>query len=153
MKQKGIVKWYDNEKGYGFIIPDGGGDDVFLHCSNLPSGRKVDEIEEGQPVEFTVFKSFKGKEARDVLLIGGGSMFSHKKTWGPGYRIFKCQFCSARWIEVSNNCTDDSPSVCKKCDELQYPVGYEKRFEWETDEMGNLTEDHSSDIGDLSHEQ
>ena len=46
----GTVKWFDPAKGFGFITPDGGGPDVFVHHSVLPHG--VNSLAEGQPVEY-----------------------------------------------------------------------------------------------------
>jgi len=46
----GSVKWYDPNKGFGFITPDAGGPDVFVHHSALP--RDLDTLAEGQTVEY-----------------------------------------------------------------------------------------------------
>lgn len=136
MKYKGVVKWYDKEKGYGFIIPDDGGKDVFLHCSNMqnkPAGR----IEEGHPVEYEIFDSRKGKEGRNIALLDEGNMLRHKKDWGPGYKIFKCDKCGRRWKIAERDCTSGSGAACE-CSAFAYPVGYEKHYEWETDAQGNI---------------
>jgi len=61
----GTVKWFNAEKGYGFIAPDGGGADVFVHFSAIRSnGYK--SLDEGQQVEFEVTESPKGAAAADV---------------------------------------------------------------------------------------
>jgi len=61
----GKIKWFDEEKGYGFIARDDGGDDVFLHFSALrQSGFKT--IDEDAEVEFTVEQGPKGPKAVDV---------------------------------------------------------------------------------------
>lgn len=53
MAQKGKVKWFNADKGYGFITPDGGGTDVFAHFSAI-QGRGYRSLNEGQEVEFEV---------------------------------------------------------------------------------------------------
>ena len=61
----GTVKWFNAEKGYGFIAPDAGGDDVFVHFSAIQSnGYK--SLDEGQKVEFEVTQGQKGDAAADV---------------------------------------------------------------------------------------
>ena len=64
----GTVKWFNNAKGYGFIVLDGGGDDVFCHPSAIErSGYK--SLNEGQKVEFTVVQGEKGPAAEGVTPI------------------------------------------------------------------------------------
>ena len=64
---EGTVKWFSNEKGYGFIARNGG-DDVFVHFSAIQSdGYKT--LNEGQRVEFDVAKGKKGDEAQSVRPI------------------------------------------------------------------------------------
>ncbi len=63
----GIVKWFNNEKGYGFISRDGG-KDVFVHFSAI-SGEGFRTLEEGQRVEFETAPGRKGEEARDVRVV------------------------------------------------------------------------------------
>ena len=62
--QTGTVKFFNNEKGYGFISRDGG-EDVFVHFSNI-SGEGYKSLEEGQSVEFEVGPGRKGPEALNV---------------------------------------------------------------------------------------
>ncbi|GGJ96132.1 cold-shock protein CspA [Pilimelia anulata] len=62
----GRVKWYDAEKGYGFVTSDEGGD-VFLPKGSLPSG--VTELKSGQKVEFGVVESRRGNQALGVTLL------------------------------------------------------------------------------------
>lgn len=61
----GTVKFFNNEKGYGFISRDDG-DDVFVHYSNI-SGDGYRSLEEGQAVEFEVGPGRKGDEALNVI--------------------------------------------------------------------------------------
>ncbi len=63
----GIVKWFNAEKGFGFIQQEGG-PDVFVHFRNInSSGFK--SLDEGQKVQFTVTQGQKGPQAEDVTII------------------------------------------------------------------------------------
>ena len=64
----GIVKFFNNEKGYGFISREQG-DDVFVHFSNI-QGTGYKTLDEGQHVEFDVAPGRKGEEAQNVRVIG-----------------------------------------------------------------------------------
>ncbi|NIR35031.1 MAG: cold-shock protein [Actinobacteria bacterium] len=64
---QGTVKFFNNEKGYGFISREGG-DDVFVHFSNI-AGEGFKTLEEGQAVEFDVGPGRKGDEALNVRAI------------------------------------------------------------------------------------
>jgi len=61
----GKVKWFNESKGYGFIEPDGGGRDVFVHYSAI-QGEGYKTLSEGQPVEFEVILGEKGPQASNV---------------------------------------------------------------------------------------
>ncbi len=65
---QGTVKWFNGEKGFGFIAQDGGGPDVFVHYSAI-SGSGFKSLEEGQRVEFEVGQGQKGPQAQDVRSI------------------------------------------------------------------------------------
>ena len=62
---KGTVKWFSNQKGYGFITPEGGGKDVFVHHSAI-QGDGYKTLDEGQAVEFEVTQGPKGEQAANV---------------------------------------------------------------------------------------
>lgn len=64
----GTVKWFSQEKGYGFISQEGG-PDVFVHSSGI-QGEGFRNLEEGQQVEFEVTQGDKGPQATNVRLIG-----------------------------------------------------------------------------------
>jgi CspA family cold shock protein len=62
----GKVKWFNESKGYGFIEPDGGGRDIFVHYSAI-QGEGYKTLSEGQPVEFEVTQGDKGPQAANVM--------------------------------------------------------------------------------------
>ena len=67
-KQTGTVKWFNNKKGYGFITPDEGGNDLFVHFASIESeGYK--SLNEGDKVEFTVGEGPKGPHATEVTVV------------------------------------------------------------------------------------
>ena len=57
---KGTVKWFDAGKGFGFITPDDGGKDLFVHHSAIQSGGDYATLSDGQAVEFEVGQTQKG---------------------------------------------------------------------------------------------
>ena len=65
---QGTVKWFNAEKGFGFIAQDGGGEDVFVHFSAIQSGG-YKSLDEGQQVEFDVTQGQKGPQAENVRAI------------------------------------------------------------------------------------
>jgi CspA family cold shock protein len=62
----GKVKRFDANRGFGFIVPDGGGEDVFVHHSELQG---VKSLSEGQRVEYEVVQGPKGPKASGVRLV------------------------------------------------------------------------------------
>jgi cold shock protein len=62
---QGTVKWFNEEKGYGFIQPDDGGDDLFVHYSTI-SGSGFRSLEEGEKVSYEVSQGRKGMEPKNV---------------------------------------------------------------------------------------
>ncbi|WP_028815215.1 cold-shock protein [Streptomyces flavidovirens] len=62
------MRWFNAEKGFGFIAPDGGGPDVFVHYSAL-GGSGFTSLYEGQRVEYEVAQGQKGPQATDVRVL------------------------------------------------------------------------------------
>lgn len=67
----GTVTFFDPDKGFGFIAPDGGGDDLFVHARSLVGGLR--ELSDGDRVTYVVAEGDRGPQARDVELVGGAS--------------------------------------------------------------------------------
>jgi len=65
----GTVSWYDEGKGFGFLTPDSGGDDVFVHARALGDGLTL--LSEGDRVAYEVVRGDKGPQAREVHLVRG----------------------------------------------------------------------------------
>jgi len=65
---EGTVKWFNGEKGFGFIAQDDGGADVFVHYSEI-DGNGFRSLEEGQRVSFTVGQGNKGPQATGVRAL------------------------------------------------------------------------------------
>jgi CspA family cold shock protein len=65
---EGVVKWFSPDKGYGFITPDDGGKDVFVHFSAI-TGSGYRNLEEGQRVSFDVQDGEKGPQAAQVNML------------------------------------------------------------------------------------
>jgi CspA family cold shock protein len=66
----GTVKWFNDAKGYGFIAPEDGGKDLFVHFSNI-GGEGFKTLTEGAKVQYESREGQKGPEAYDVQLIQG----------------------------------------------------------------------------------
>src|SRR5215213_1172520 len=71
MRTTGVVKWFNAEKGYGFITPDDGSKDCFVHFSAIQGGG-YRSLDEGERVEFDIGQGQKGPQAENVTRMGGG---------------------------------------------------------------------------------
>jgi CspA family cold shock protein len=65
----GVVKWFNDAKGYGFITNDAGGEDVFVHFSALPEGQGHRSLSEGQRVQFDIVQERGKDRAANVVLL------------------------------------------------------------------------------------
>ena len=65
---QGTVKWFNSEKGYGFITPDEGGEDLFVHYSGIAGGG-FRSLEEGQKVSYEATQGQKGMQAQKVAPV------------------------------------------------------------------------------------
>lgn len=68
----GTVKWFNNAKGYGFIVPEGGGQDLFAHFSSIQmNGYRT--LKSGQQVHYEVVEGPKGLHAENICAVDGGA--------------------------------------------------------------------------------
>ncbi len=67
VKQKGTIKFFNSQKGFGFITPDDGSEELFVHTSNVQGNAQ--SLREGQKVEYVKRPGRKGPEATEVSII------------------------------------------------------------------------------------
>ena len=79
----GKVKWFNNAKGYGFILPEGGGEDLFAHYSSIEmEGYKT--LKAGQDVEYERLEGPKGFHAVNIRAVGAGAEAQQTHDAGEG---------------------------------------------------------------------
>lgn len=69
MTKKGLVKFFDRKKGFGFIIPEDGGADVFVHYSDILGDEDFKTLFDGQHVKYEEVQGDKGIKARNVVVV------------------------------------------------------------------------------------
>jgi len=67
---KGIVKWFNAEKGYGFIQPEGGGNDIFVHVTAVQQAG-LTTLNDNQPIEFELVAGRDGRQTAGELKVSG----------------------------------------------------------------------------------
>ena len=76
---QGTVKWFNDEKGYGFISPDDGSEDLFVHHTGIAGGG-FKSLEEGEKVTYEAVRGTKGMQAENVSKATGGRSFERRNT-------------------------------------------------------------------------
>lgn len=66
--ETGVVKWFNSEKGFGFVTPDSGGKDLFVHFSAI-QGSGYKSLDEGQRVSFVSGQGQKGPQATEIKVL------------------------------------------------------------------------------------
>ena len=76
---QGTVKWFNNEKGYGFISPDDGSEDLFVHHTGI-AGSGFKSLDEGEKVTYEAVRGRRGMQAENVSRVSNGRSFESEDT-------------------------------------------------------------------------
>jgi len=88
--QIGTIKWYNKEKGFGFIKPNDGSEELFVHCSKIIGNENGNmDFDNGQKVEYTIGQNLKGLQAENVTLPEQKKKNNHNKK-----RVYNKSFTS-----------------------------------------------------------
>jgi CspA family cold shock protein len=71
---RGVVKWFSDKKGFGFIVDPAVNGDVFVHFSAILSSHGRRTLEQGETVEYELYEDQKGSRARNVIRVEGGAL-------------------------------------------------------------------------------
>jgi CspA family cold shock protein len=79
---QGTVKWFNSEKGYGFISPDEGGEDLFVHHTGI-AGSGFKSLDEGEKVDYEAVRGRRGMQAENVSKVASGRSFEKQTLTVP----------------------------------------------------------------------
>jgi CspA family cold shock protein len=75
---QGKVKWFDSKKGFGFILNPEGGEDIFVHFSEIISDLSYKALIQDDEVEFELIKTKKGLQAKSVRVLSKSNVFANR---------------------------------------------------------------------------
>ena len=88
---KGTVKWFNADKGFGFITPEDGGKDLFVHHSEIQSGGGYATLNDGQAVEYEVGQGQKGPCANKVQPLQSVTTYEKEQQGPLGSAVLLCR--------------------------------------------------------------